>query len=297
MNAIRPYLKLIRPHQWVKSGFVFVGLLFGHVWHETALVHSVLLAAAAFSLAASSIYVLNDIADRERDRAHPEKCHRPLASGVIGIAPALVIGGACLLAALLLAWSASTRVLIIVLAYLVLNVAYSYGLKHVVLLDVFIIATGFMLRILAGTLGVGIAPSHWLLLCGLLLTLFLGFAKRHAELIVLQKASGTHRKVLADYDAELLDILLAICAACTVVSYSLYTVSAETTKMHGTDGLIYTVPFVIYGIFRYLFLLHRRGGGGDPSAAVFQDAHLLVTFAAWLVAVIAILNGTRITIP
>lgn len=287
---IQSYIKLIRPHQWVKSGFVFVGLLFGHVWQDAALVRDVVLAAIAFSLAASSIYVINDIADRERDREHPEKCHRPLASGAIGVAPALLLGGICLLISLVLAGLVSGIVLAIVATYFLLNVAYSFGLKHIVLLDVFIIATGFMLRILAGTQGVGIAPSHWLMLCGLLLTLFLGFAKRYAELAVLSDASESHRLVLADYDKKLLDILIAICAACTVVSYSLYTVSAETVLMHGTDRLIYTVPFVIYGIFRYLFLLHRRGGGGDPSAALAKDAHLLLTFAAWLVAVIVILK-------
>lgn len=290
MNLLRNFFKLIRPHQWVKSGFVFVGLLFGHAWQDAALVRDVVVAAVAFSLAASSIYVINDIADRERDREHPQKCHRPLASGAIGIVPALLLGGVCLLLSLLLAGLVSGAVLLIVTSYLLLNVAYSFGLKHVVLLDVFIIATGFMLRILAGTLGVGIAPSHWLMLCGLLLTLFLGFAKRHAELSVLSNDSESHRRVLADYDARLLDVLIGICAACTVVSYSLYTVSPETVLMHGTDRLIYTVPFVLYGIFRYLFLLHRRGGGGDPSAALFQDAHLLLTFAGWFMTVIAILK-------
>jgi 4-hydroxybenzoate polyprenyltransferase len=289
MNGLKQYLKLLRPHQWVKSGFVFVGLLFGHAWHDALLVRSVLLAAVAFALAASAIYVINDLTDREGDRQHPEKCQRPLASGAVGVPPAALLGGACLLAALLLARAASTAVLLIVLFYVALNVAYSLGLKHVVLLDVFIIAAGFMLRILAGTLGVGIAPSHWLLLCGLMLTLFLGFAKRRAELNVLAGAGGSHRQVLDDYDPPLLDILLAICAACTIVSYSLYTVSAETLAMHGTAGLIYTVPFVIYGVFRYLYLLHRRAAGGDPASALLRDAHLLGTIGGWSVAVIALL--------
>jgi len=290
MSRLKPYLKLLRPHHWVKSGFVFVGLLFAHAWGDPALLLRVLLAAAAFALAASAVYVGNDLADRERDRQHPQKRLRPLACGAVSVTAALWLAGACLLAGVLLAYAAGEAVLLIVLLYVALNVAYSLGLKHVVLLDVFIISAGFMLRILAGTLGVGIAPSHWLLLCGLLLTLFLGFAKRRAELNALAGHGGSHRRVLDDYDPLLLDKLITICAAGAIVSYSLYTVSAETLAMHGTTNLIYTVPFVIYGIFRYLFLLHRRGGGGDPAAALFRDRHLLAAFAAWLLSVVALLG-------
>ncbi|WP_301102287.1 decaprenyl-phosphate phosphoribosyltransferase [Propionivibrio sp.] len=290
MNGLKPYLKLLRPHQWVKSGFVFVGLLFGHAWQQPLLVQKVVLAAAAFALAASAVYVINDLADREGDREHPEKRLRPLASGAVSVTQALLLAGVCMVWALLLATAASTTVLLIVLSYALLNVAYSMGLKHVVLLDVFIISAGFMLRILAGTLGVGIAPSHWLLLCGLLLTLFLGFAKRRAELNALLGRGGSHRKVLDDYDPVLLDKLIGICAAGAIVSYSLYTVSAETVAMHGTSNLIYTVPFVIYGIFRYLFLLHRRGGGGDPAAALLQDAHMLGAFGGWFFTVVVLLG-------
>jgi 4-hydroxybenzoate polyprenyltransferase len=289
MNALKPYLKLLRPHQWIKSGFVFVGLLFGHAWQQPLLVQKVVLAAAAFALAASAVYVINDLADRQSDREHPQKRLRPLASGAVSVTSALLLAGACLLLSLLLAFAASTTVLLIVVGYALLNAAYSKGLKHVVLLDVFIISAGFMLRILAGTLGVGIAPSHWLLLCGLMITLFLGLAKRRAELNALAGSGGSHRKVLDDYDPQLLDQLIGICAAGAIVSYSLYTVSVETVAMHGTANLIYTVPFVIYGVFRYLFLLHRRAGGGDPAAALLQDAHLLGAFACWFVAVVALL--------
>ena len=289
-QKIVPYLWLLRPHQWVKSAFVFVGLLFGHAWHDPLLLQNVLLAAASFALAASAVYVFNDLSDRERDREHPEKRHRPLASGTVSVAQALLLAGACLSSALLLAHAASDTALLIVLFYVVLNLAYSMGLKHVVLLDVFIIAAGFMLRILAGTLGVGIAPSYWLLLCGLMLTLFLGFAKRRAELNALDGRGGSHRQVLDDYDPVLLDQLTGICAAGAIVGYSLYTVSAETVAMHGTASLIYTVPFVIYGIFRYLFLLHRRGGGGDPAMALLKDAHLLAAIGGWLVTVLVLLS-------
>jgi 4-hydroxybenzoate polyprenyltransferase len=289
MNGISSYLKLLRPHQWVKSGFVFVGLLFGHAWQNKLLVQNVFLAAVAFALAASAIYVFNDLADREKDREHPEKCHRPIAAGLVNITLALQLAGACLLSALMLAQAVTTSVLVIIVAYVLLNIGYSTGIKHVVLLDVFIISSGFMLRILAGTLGVGIAPSHWLLLCGLMLTLFLGFAKRRAELNALQGKAGRHRRVLDDYDPLLLDQLIGICAASTIVSYSLYTVSTETLVLHGTTDLIYSVPFVVYGIFRYLFLLHRRGGGGDPAAVLLRDVHLHAAFVGWLTTVIVLL--------
>lgn len=283
------WIRLLRPHQWLKSGFVFVGLLFGHAWNDTQTVVQVLLAAAAFSLAASAVYVGNDLVDRERDRLHPKKRHRPLASGTISVGAALGVGLLCLLLSGALAWQASPKVLAIVAAYLLLNVGYTLGLKHVVLLDVFIIAAGFMLRILAGTLGVGIAPSHWLLLCGLMVTLFLGFAKRRAELMALDDAASGHRRVLDDYDPALLDKLIGICAAATIVSYSLYTVSAETQTLHGTDWLAATVPFVVYGMFRYLYRLHRESGGGDPAVDLLTDRHLLAATGGWLLAVVLVL--------
>ncbi len=286
---MKAWIKLLRPHQWLKSGFVFVGLLFGHAWNEPQTVVQVLLAAAAFSLAASSVYVGNDLVDRERDRLHPKKSRRPLASGAISVQSAVAVGMICLGLAAVLAWLASPTVLVIIVAYLLLNVGYTLGLKHIVLLDVFIIASGFMLRLLAGTLGVGIAPSHWLLLCGLMVTLFLGFAKRRSELMALEGDAGGHRQVLDDYDPALLDKLIGICAAATIVSYSLYTVSADTLALHGSDRLVATVPFVVYGMFRYLYRLHRRAGGGDPAVDLLTDRHLLAAAVGWLLAVLVIL--------
>lgn len=289
MAGLAPYLKLLRPHQWVKNGFVFVGLIFGEAFSNLALLGQVALAALAFSLAASSIYVINDLADREKDRLHPVKRHRPLAAGTVNVTQALLLAGACLFGALMLAHTVSLAVLLIVAAYAAINVGYSMGLKHVVVLDVFIIAAGFMLRLLAGTLGMGIAPSNWLLLCGLMLTLFLGFSKRRAELAAMSGKGGSHRKVLDDYDPALLDQFITVCAGATVVSYSLYTVSPETVALHGTTNLMGTVPFVVYGMFRYLFLLHRRGGGGDPAAELLRDRHLLLAFGGWLGTVLFIL--------
>jgi 4-hydroxybenzoate polyprenyltransferase len=201
----------------------------------------------------------------------------------------LALGFACLLGGGLLAVLYAGQAPWIFLAYVMLNVAYSMGLKHVVILDVFIIAAGFMLRILAGTLGLGIAPSHWLLLCGLMLTLFLGFAKRLAELNALQDDGGSHRRVLEHYTEPMLDQFIAITAAGTVISYALYTVSAETVALHGTRALMLTVPFVLYGMLRYLWRLHRRDGGEDAARELLTDAHLLIAVSGWLALVLVLL--------
>ena len=277
-------LKLLRPHQWIKNGFVFVGLLFSDVSGDWGLRGSVLFAAAGFCLVSSCVYILNDVLDRKADRAHPRKRKRPLASGAVGIGQAFALAFVCGSAGLALGALASGTVVAILTAYLMLNLAYSAGLKNVAILDVFIIAAGFMLRIFAGTWGVNIVPSYWLLLCGLQLTIFLGFAKRRAELMATAgdaSSGGNHRPVLYDYTPALLDTMIAISAAGVIVAYSLYTVSPDTIALHGTDKLIYTLPFVLYGIFRYIFLLHR-GAGEDLAWTLLTDLHLLIAGATWL---------------
>ena len=286
-------LRLMRPHQWVKNGFVLVGLLFGHAWNDPASVRMALAAFAAFCLLSSAVYAMNDILDREEDRRHPAKRLRPLASGAVGVGAAVALMLACAAAGLGVAFAWAGDAPWIYLAYLGLNIAYSFGLKHVVIVDVFLIAAGFMLRILAGTLGLGIEPSHWLLLCSLMLTLFLGFSKRHAELRALAGAGAAaeHRPVLEHYTRELLDKMITVAAAGTLVSYSLYTVAEETVALHGTTELIYGVPFVLYGMFRYLFLLHRRGGGGDPAQELLRDPHLMAALAGWLAVTLWLLRG------
>jgi 4-hydroxybenzoate polyprenyltransferase len=289
MNKLLDLLRLMRPHQWVKNAFVFTGLLFGHAWHDTNLVTQVVMAFAAFCMVSSAVYVFNDIVDLEQDRLHPRKCQRPLAAGKVDILSAVML--ALLLGALGLglAYSASPKVLLILVGYALMNIAYTLRLKHVVILDVFIIATGFMLRILAGTLGVGIPPSQWLLLCGLMVTLFLGFTKRRAEIIALAEDKAAHRKVLEHYSPVLLDKMIGITAAGLIMSYSLYTMNADTIRIHGTANLIYTVPFVMYGVFRYIYLLHHQSRGGDPSHDLVRDPHLFIVVGAWLLATILLI--------
>ncbi len=282
MNAPLDLIRLLRPKQWVKSLFVFVGLLFGHAWGDAGMVWRVLAAAGGFALVSSCVYILNDIADREADRQHPRKRNRPLAKGAVSLNAVVALALVAGTAGGVLGYYASPLVALLLALYGLMNIAYSLGLKRVVILDVFIIAAGFMLRLLAGTSGVGIPPSQWLLLCGLMLTLFLGFVKRRAELGNEAGDKTGQRKVLRDYSAALLDPMITVTAACVVMSYSLYTLSPETIAMHGTPMLMLTVPFVIYGVFRYLFLLHQHSQGEDPASEAVQDAHLVVTFIAWL---------------
>jgi len=290
-NRPADLIRLMRPHQWLKNAFVFVGLIFGHAWTDAALAAAAVFAAAAFAAVSSAIYIVNDFADRERDRLHPKKRHRPLASGRVSTRAAFALAAALAASGLALALAAGPVVLIVIACYAAMNLAYSFRLKSVVILDVFVISAGFILRILAGTIGIGVPPSQWLLVCTLLLTLFLGFVKRRSELLSLSGDFIIHRKALLQYNAALLDKLISICGAGAILSYSLYAMSPDTARLHGTAQLVYTIPFVAYGMFRYLYLLHARQGGTDASSDVLRDPHLLVTVAAWAAVSFLLISG------
>lgn len=283
--SMRDLAQLLRPHHWVKNGFVLAGLLFGHAWDQPGYVVAAIAATLAFCLASSAVYAYNDACDAQRDREHPDKKERPVARGAI--TPAAAQGIAALLAAAaigLAAWTA-WAVAGIIAAYLLLNVAYTLGLKRVPVLDVFAIAAGFMLRLLAGTAGIGIEPSRWLLACGFLLTLFLGFAKRRAELERLAQDAAQHRPVLEAYSLAFLDKAVFACVVGMVVTYALYTVAEATVALHGTEQLIWTLPWVLLGSFRYLFRLHYRGGGGDPAQELLRDPLLAAAALGWVATV------------
>jgi HAD superfamily hydrolase (TIGR01490 family) len=280
-NGVKDLLQLMRPHQWVKNAFVFVGVIFGHAWYALDKLGEAALVATAFALTASCIYIINDYADRERDRMHPKKRHRPLASGRVTPRAGFALAAALAVVAAALAGLAGKLVVGIVAAYAIMNLAYSFSLKGVVILDVFIIAGGFILRILAGTFGIGITPSQWLIVCSLFLTLFLGFTKRRAELLSVGSDFITHRRVLLNYNANLLDKLIAICGCAALMCYALYTTSPVTAEIHQTENLVYTLPFVIYGFCRYLYLLHAKHAGTDTSVDLARDPHLVATLLAW----------------
>lgn len=285
-----PAWTLLRPHQWLKNGFVLVGLLFGHYWNDPGLVMAVAIGFVAFCMASSAVYVFNDYHDREADARHPRKKMRPIASGSVSLRSARMLVAALVAEALSLpAWFGLWGVMAAVAAYLALNIAYTFKLKHVVLVDVFCIVAGFMIRLVCGTYAVGITPSRWMLLCSFMLTLFLGFAKRRAEfgpaLSGEAAGHGATRQVLRHYSPQMLDVLMAVTVSMTLVTYGLYTVDATTAAMHGTDNLIITLPIVTFGLFRYLYLIYREGAGEDTGRDLLSDAPIRLAVIAWALAV------------
>ncbi len=292
MNAL---VSLLRPQQWLKNGFVLIGLIFSHGWSDLALVFAVGVGFVAFCFASSAVYVLNDYHDRAADALHPTKRHRALASGRVSLSTARVLIAVLFCAALGLPLACGLwPVALAVAGYLALNIAYTLSLKHKVLVDVFCIAAGFMIRLACGTYAVGIIPSRWMLLCSFMLTLFLGFAKRRAEIVSAPEGesveTGRTRTVLQHYSPHLLDILVAITASATLLAYGLYTVDAETAAMHGTQHLIITLPIVTFGVFRYIHLLYRGGSGEEPGRDLLADKQIRIAVLVW-VAVVVLLVG------
>ncbi len=274
-------IRALRPKQWLKNGVLLVPLLFAKSIFVDGLPFKALLAVISFSLLASGVYVLNDWFDREKDKLHPEKRRRPIAAGHINGAGAIAILVTCWVAAGAIGWLLSREFLIVLGCYLALQFVYTFALKHMVLLDIMAIALGFILRVVAGAVAINVEVSNWLFLCTLLGALFLGFAKRRAELSALEDASA-HRASLADYTVPLLDQMMSICAACCILAYGLYTTSKETVDHVGSDRLKFTVPFAVYAVFRYLFLMHKRGAGGAPEKVLLGDPPLLVDIGLFL---------------
>ena len=270
-------LRLLRPHQWLKNGFVLAGLLFGRLWQQTDVVQLALWSMAAFCLASSSVYVLNDWLDRHADAQHPRKRYRPLASGVISGPAALTTGLVCLAGAAWLAAQTTGLFMGLLGTYLLLNVGYTLKLKHVPVVDVFIIAAGFMLRLLAGTWAIGIQPSHWLLLTGLFVTLFLGFSKRRAESF---HEVSQQRAVLSDYPPAFLDLCMGVTLTATLLTYSLFATAPDALERHG-PRLWMTIPLVVFGALRYVYQVHR-GQAEDFARDLLRDRWIVFSAVAWL---------------
>ena len=274
---------LLRPKQWLKNAIVFAPLIFAKELFDVPNVLISIRAFCVYCLTASAVYILNDMADAEADRAHPEKRHRPLASWAITRTPALGLFALCAVAAGVLCAGMNTRFIVVIATYFLLNLAYSFRLKEVILIDVFVIAAGFMLRVLGGAYAIRVEVSSWIVLCSMFISLFLGFAKRRGELVnVAGAGSGAPRRVLLLYRVEFLDQMLTIAAAGAVISYALYTVAPRTLATFGTENLIYTTIFVIYGVFRYLYLIHASRQGENPTNALTSDVPILVTGLLWV---------------
>lgn len=274
-------VRTLRPEQWTKNLIVFAALLFGQKLLDPEAVTRTLAAFVVFCVLSGVVYLVNDLFDQDADRRHPTKRFRPIASGELsaGVAVtwAIVLGSAALGAA---AWLGLAFALVAA-AYLLLFVLYSRWLKHVVIVDVMSIAIGFVLRTVAGALVIGVPVSDWLLVCTVLLALFLGLSKRRHELTLLADSAAGHRRILDDYNPYLLDQMISVVTASTLMAYIIYCTSQDTIERFGTRNLVLTVPLPIYGILRYLYLVHRRDGGGNPSELLITDRPLLICVALW----------------
>lgn len=289
---MRPLLRALRPAQWTKNLFVLAPLVFARGLLEGDLIVRSLMAFAAFCAAASAVYLLNDLRDRDADRQHPLKKNRPIASGALSAgtasAAAGVLAAAALASGALLGWHFA----LVVAVYLLLNIGYSMGLKRVVILDVMIVGMGFVLRVLAGGVAVDVALSRWLLLCTIFVSLFLVLSKRRHELVLLADEAARQRLVLEHYSATFLDQMINVVTASTVVSYALYAVAPETEQKYDTNYLVYTIPLVLFGIFRYLYLTYQSRNPRNPTEAMLRDAPFLVNLALWGLAVTGIVYAT-----
>jgi len=281
----------LRPGQWTKNLLVFAGVLFGHRLFDPVALTRAGAAFVIFCALSGAVYLLNDVADRHADRQHPLKKTRPIASGAVPVSVALSTAAALAGAALLSASRINTPFLVTAAVYLALQAAYSHLLKNIVILDVLTIAIGFVMRAVAGALAVDVEISHWLFVCTILLALFIALAKRRHELVLLAGGAVNHRRILGEYSPYLLDQMIGVVTASTLISYIFYTISPETIAKFGTTWLGLTIPFPLYGIFRYLYLVHQREGGGSPADLLLNDRPLLACVALWALAVAIIIYG------
>jgi 4-hydroxybenzoate polyprenyltransferase len=271
----------LRPDQWTKNLIVFAALIFAVKLLDPAALANATAAFLIFCALSGAVYLVNDVSDREQDREHPIKRMRPVASGAL--APAAALGAAVVLSAAAVAAAFALRPMfgLVAVAYLALFVVYTRSLKHIVILDVMAIAIGFVLRAVAGGLVIDVHVSNWLLVCTMLGALFLGLAKRRHEITLLAAGAKGHRRILEEYDPYLLDQMIGVVAAATMVAYIIYCASPETHAYFGTEWLVLTTPFPIYGLFRYLYLVHRKAGGGSPSDMLLEDRPLLACVLLW----------------
>jgi 4-hydroxybenzoate polyprenyltransferase len=289
--VITPLLRSLRPLQWTKNLFVLAPLVFGRLLSDAGAVQRALLALVAFCCASSAVYLINDLRDREADRNHPLKRLRPLAAGTLSVPVAVAAVAVLVGAALAIAFYLGRPFAVVLGTYLLLNVLYTLWFKHMVILDVMSISLGFVLRVLAGAEAAGVEVSRWLFLCTIFLALFLAFSKRRHEITLLAGAASGQRRVLDHYSPAFLDQMINVVTASSVVAYALYSVAPETVEKYHTEHLIYTIPMVLYGIFRYLYLMYQRPGERNPTEAILRDPPFLINLLLWGLAVVWIVYG------
>lgn len=271
-------IKLMRPKQWIKNTFVFPAILFSKNIFDLNQFINVIWCFISFCMISSSVYILNDIIDVEKDRQHPIKKYRPIASGEVSKKEGYVVMTVLMIGSFVLAYVNNLLLVVIIFTYFVNNVLYSFKIKHMVIIDVMSIAFGFILRVSAGAVTINVRISPWILLCTLLLALFLGFSKRRNELIILQKSAGRYRKILEEYSVEFIDNMLSIITASILMAYSIYTFTAYEQQY-----MMVTIPFVLYGIFRYQYIVYKKNLGGSPEDIVLSDKPLMIDIVLWII--------------
>ncbi len=290
------FLKCLRPKQWIKNLLIFAGLIFAQKWGDQQLVVNSLIAFAVFCALSGVVYITNDILDADKDRLHPKKRKRPIASGAISPTAAGIGAVILLVAALIAAWGVTFHFFVTAVVYVALVSAYSFKFKHVVILDIMLLAMGFVVRAIAGIEAINVDPANdpisitpFFILTTLFLALFLAIAKRRNEMVVMQGNASETRRVLADYSTEYLDVLLTVATTGVITSYAAWATIGGFAKIEGNYTMVFTMPFVLYGIFRYLWLVFRRDEGGAPEELLFTDKPLLASVALWMITVVAIL--------
>jgi 4-hydroxybenzoate polyprenyltransferase len=282
----------MRPEQWLKNGFVLAPIVFSGLIGDPDAWLRTLLAVAAFCAASSAVYLVNDVIDREADRSHPIKKNRAIASGEVSVATALAVAVVLVVAAAVVAVWLGGWFPVVLGSYVFLVLLYSALLKRAVFLDVLVVAAGFVLRVVGGAVAIDVPVSRWILVVTYLLALYLALGKRRSELVLLGAEAGSHRVVLGHYTLPMVDQAISVVLGATVVAYALYTVAPETVAKVGSEGLLATVPIVLYGLFRYLYLLHRHELGGSPTRALLTDRPLLVCVVVWLAVAAAVINAS-----
>lgn len=273
----------MRPRQWTKNILIFIALFFSQNLFDSEMLLLTFMAFIIFCALSGSVYLLNDIMDRERDKIHPKKSIRPIASGKLNLRIAWFTMSVVAILAIACAFWINIPFATSALGYLLIQILYSIFFKHVVIIDVFSLAAGYFLRILAGAEAIAVPVSSWLLACGFFLSLFLALCKRRHELVLLAENKANHRWVLVEYNILLLDQMISVATTSSLVAYAVYTMSSETIEKFNTTGLVYTVPFVMYGLYRYLYLVYRREEGGNPEVTLLNDIPLLIDIAIYSV--------------